>query len=63
MGMKRENQNACCETCENLITAGEGDHICTECGEPKVPISDYAPTDEYFACGGKYYKEKQEETL
>lgn len=46
-----------CETCENLIACGEGDHICGA-GENKVVIVDYAPADDYMWCGGKQYKEK-----
>ena len=45
-----------CETCENLIACGEGDHICYDNGEPKLVISDYAPSDDYMWCGGKKYK-------
>ena len=51
----------CCETCENLIAIGEGDHICLEVaandGDPAtVVISDYSPTDNYFLCGGKKWR-------
>lgn len=53
---RKNNQNAMCEYCENLIPIGEGDHICLECGsEPKMVICEYCPTDEYMACGGKYF--------
>ena len=44
-----------CETCENLIACGEGDHICGA-GENKVVIVDYTPSDDYMWCGGKKYK-------
>lgn len=44
-----------CETCENLIACGEGDHICGA-GDHKVVISDYVPADDYMWCGGKKYK-------
>lgn len=51
----------CCETCENLIAIGEGDHICLEVAakdrDPAVVvISDYSPTDNYFLCGGKKWR-------
>lgn len=45
-----------CLTCSNCIPIGEGDHICNECGEPKMVISDYAPTEEYMVCGGSQYE-------
>lgn len=47
---------ACCLTCFNCIPVGEGDHICSECGEPVVVISDYAPAEDYLKCGGEYYE-------
>ena len=43
---------ACCLTCSNCIPIGEGDHICNECSEPVIVISNYAPTEEYLKCGG-----------
>lgn len=45
-----------CEYCMNCIPIGEGDHICNECKEPKMVISDYVPTDEYMACGGRFFE-------
>lgn len=47
-----------CETCENCIPIGEGDHVCHECETPIMPISDYNPTDKYLACRGKHYVER-----
>lgn len=44
-----------CETCSNCIPIGEGDHVCNECGEPVIVISDYAPADDYLKCGGMKY--------
>lgn len=44
-----------CETCENLIACGEGDHIC-DAGDGKVPIVDYEPTADYMWCCGNKYK-------
>ena len=51
----------CCETCGNLIPIGEGDHICDECcgsdGSPSaLVLEEYAPGEDYFACGGKKWK-------
>lgn len=55
--MSRENKLARCETCQNCIPIGDGDHICNECGDmTKMVISDYAPTDEYLECGDKNYE-------
>ena len=56
---KRRKKKQCkgCEYCSNLVPIGEGDHICLECGEPKMVISEYTPTDEYLACGGKKFEE------
>ena len=46
-----------CEYCENCVPIGEGDHMCFECGEPQMVISEYAPTDKYMVCGGRMYVE------
>lgn len=54
---KKNKKIATCETCDNCVPIGEGDHICYECGEPKMVISDYSPTNEYLSCGGKRYDE------
>lgn len=57
---KKKRRIAACETCDNCIAIGEGDHICHEVesddGNPAtVVISEYAPTEEYLKCrGGKY---------
>ena len=56
---KKKKQKAVCEHCENLIPIGQGDHICLSCDEePKIVISEYCPTDEYMACGGKCFIER-----
>ena len=47
----------CCENCENLITIGEGDHICIEGTYPRMVLSYYVPTDEYYWCGGRKWEE------
>lgn len=48
---------ASCLTCSNCISIGEGDHICYKGNQSSaMVISDYAPTDEYMACEGKYYE-------
>lgn len=56
------NKSANCETCDNCIAIGEGDHICYEVksdnGNPAtVVISNYAPTKDYLKCCGKKYAE------
>lgn len=53
-----KNRKDCmgCEYCENCIPIGEGDHVCNECGEPVIVISDYAPADNYLKCGGKCFE-------
>lgn len=50
-------KNCQCETCENLMAIGEGDHICTEGEEPKVVIEDYMPAKDYLWCKGGRYSE------
>lgn len=60
MGRKRKSNitrsEASCLTCSNCIPIGEGDHICNECGELVIVISDYAPAEDYLKCGGKYFE-------
>lgn len=60
---KKKKKVATCETCDNCIAIGEGDHICYEAksddGNPAImPISEYATTNEYMKCGGKKYVER-----
>ena len=60
---KKKKKVAACETCDNCIAIGEGDHICYEVksddGEPAImPISEYSPTNDYLKCGGKKYVER-----
>ena len=59
MSKKRKHKKQCkgCEYCANLIPIGEGDHICTEFELPKMVLCEYAPTDDYLACGGRFYEE------
>lgn len=59
----KKKKTASCETCDNCIAIGEGDHICHEVksddGSPAImPISEYAPTNDYLKCGGKKYAER-----
>lgn len=54
--MSRKKKNVCCEYCGNCIPIGEGDHVCNECGEPVIVISDYEPAEDYLKCGGKYFE-------
>ena len=55
--MKKKKEQVQCECCANLVAVGEGDHICYECGQPVMPVSNYAPTEEYLKCGGRKYEE------
>ena len=57
MKNKRKRRDIGCESCENLIPIGEGDHICYECGEPIMPICEYEATEEYMKCRGRKYAE------
>lgn len=54
--MGKRKGNAMCEYCENLIAIGEGDHICCECDEPVIVISDYVSTKDYLKCNGRKFK-------
>lgn len=55
---KKKKVCKCCETCVNFLPIGEGDHICEE--DPTImPVSGYEPTEDYFQCGGRKWKEKQ----
>lgn len=45
-----------CETCINCLPIGEGDHIC-DATTPVMVIEDYAPTDDYYWCGGSKWEE------
>ena len=60
--MAKRKKVASCETCDNCIAIGEGDHICYEVksddeNPATIVISDYAPTREYLKCGGRKYAE------
>lgn len=57
--MGRRKKTVMCECCENLIAIGEGDHICCECEEPVIVISNYAPTKEHLKCKGNKFKRIQ----
>lgn len=59
-GVMNKRTNIGCESCENLVAIGEGDHICYECesddGSPCImPICEYEPTEDYLKCGGRFY--------
>lgn len=45
---------AYCENCQNLDPIGEGDHICDE-DPTRMPVSEYAPTNDYLWCGGAHF--------
>jgi len=50
-------KSACrCEDCAEFTAIGEGDHICGV-DPQKMPVSDYAPTDDYFWCKGAHFTE------
>lgn len=53
----RKNKCKSCDMCVNCLPIGEGDHICEE-EIGKFVLEDYAPTDDYFWCGGKYFVER-----
>lgn len=57
MSKKKKKKCKGCEYCENCIPIGEGDHVCYECGEPKIVISDYVATADYLSCGGRNFEE------
>lgn len=46
-----------CETCDEFIPIGEGDHICGV-DPTMMPVSDYMPTEDYCWCGGRSYVSK-----
>lgn len=48
-----------CEYCEHFTPIGEGDHICDE-DPTKMPVSDYAPTEDYFWCKGAHFIDTRE---
>lgn len=52
---KKNKSNKSCETCGKCIPIGDGDHICSESND--MVVSDYTPTDAYFSCGGRKWKE------
>lgn len=60
---KKKKKVVTCETCDNCIAIGEGDHICYEIKSDDgnhaiMPISEYEPTGDYLKCGGKKYVER-----
>lgn len=50
----------CCMNCEHCVYIGEGDSIC-DADEPFLILDDWDPTDEYFACGGADFIDKDED--
>lgn len=57
MSKRKNKTQKGCEYCGNCIPLGEGDHICYECGEPKIVICEYEATEDYMCCNGKYFEE------
>lgn len=49
-------KKATCEYCSNCIPIGDGDHVYDERDMPKVVISGYNPTEDYFHCKGRKFK-------
>lgn len=49
-----------CEYCTELNCIGEGDHIC-DYDPHKMPLSGYAPTDDYFWCNGAYFNDTRQQ--
>ena len=47
-----------CESCEEFTAIGEGDHICGV-DPTRMPVSEYAPTEDYFWCQGAHYQGKE----
>lgn len=45
-----------CEYCGEFTPIGEGDHICGV-DPTKMPVSGYAPTEDYFWCKGAHFSE------
>ena len=43
-----------CEDCAEFTPIGEGDHICGA-NPTKIPVSDYAPTEDYLWCKGSFF--------
>lgn len=57
---KEENIKTC-ENCINCIYIGEGDFICDVDSPPKVILTDFTPTDEYWYCNGTDYESYDDE--
>lgn len=47
-----------CETCTEFTPIGEGDHICGY-DPTRMPVSEYAPTEDYFWCRGRHYVSRE----
>lgn len=48
-----------CENCSEFTPIGEGDHICGF-DPTRMPVSDYAPTEDYFWCNGKHFMSQED---
>lgn len=53
--------NRDCYFCENCIPICEGDFLCSadDLERPIIIISDYAPTDKFYQCGGRDFIEEE----
>lgn len=57
MSKRKKKKNCMCENCENAVYLGEGGFVCYENDLPIVVIEDFAPTEDYLACGGKHFED------
>ena len=57
MSKRKKRKNCMCENCENAVYLGEGGFVCYENDLPLVVIEDFAPTEDYLACGGKHFED------
>lgn len=55
--MKCKKKDISCFDCVHSVYVGEGGFVCTECGEPKIVIEDFSPSEDFVACEGKKFIE------
>lgn len=53
---KAEEVRVLCESCENCLPIGEGDHLCDS--HMVIVISGYEPTEDYMLCKGKDFNRR-----
>lgn len=54
MTKKKKQVIKICNTCENCLPIGEGDHICDV--HQVLVLDDYIPADDYYICNGADWK-------